>query len=61
MLAFYELTQEIKVGGDDFALTHCIIKIYKTNIEIYLSMLLSDVSSHNNSCATYFRKIFTRW
>ena len=23
MLAFYELTQEIKVGGDDFALTHC--------------------------------------
>ena len=23
MLAFYELTLEIKVGGDDFALTHC--------------------------------------
>ena len=27
MLAFYELTYEIKVGGDDLALTHCTSKI----------------------------------
>ena len=24
MIAFYELTYKIKVGGDDFALPHCI-------------------------------------